>query len=49
MADHATFYWNELVTSDVDAAKKFYTTVLGWTTEEMPMQGGRVHRRQGQR
>lgn len=30
--------WNELVTSDLDAAKRFYPTVFGWTLGEvMPM------------
>jgi predicted enzyme related to lactoylglutathione lyase len=29
--------WNELVTTDVAAAAKFYGDVLGWTTEEMEM------------
>jgi hypothetical protein len=27
------FGWNELVTSDVPAAKKFYTKLLGWKTQ----------------
>ena len=40
MPDNATFYWNELVTSDVEGAKKFYQSVLGWTAEEMPMPSG---------
>src|SRR5262245_10518500 len=40
MADNATFYWNELVTPDVEGAKKFYQSVLGWTVEEMPMPDG---------
>src|SRR5262249_56857043 len=40
MADNATFYWNELVTPDVEGAKKFYQSVLGWTVEEMPMPSG---------
>ena len=35
-----TFCWNELATSDPDKAKKFYTELLGWTTEEMPMGEG---------
>jgi predicted enzyme related to lactoylglutathione lyase len=26
-----TFCWNELSTNDLDAAKKFYTDLLGWT------------------
>ena len=40
MADNATFYWNELITEEVDEAKKFYTAVLGWTLEEMKMPSG---------
>ncbi len=40
MPDNATFYWNELITEEVDEAKKFYTTVLGWTLEEMKMPSG---------
>ena len=28
---HGTFIWNELMTHDVEAAKKFYASVLGWT------------------
>jgi len=31
--------WNELVTSDVEAAKKFYGTLFGWTFKEMSMPG----------
>ena len=31
------FVWDELVTSDVEAAKAFYTKVLGWTTADMDM------------
>ncbi|MCW5774107.1 MAG: VOC family protein [Rhodospirillaceae bacterium] len=40
MGDHGTFYWNELLTDDVGTATKFYRSVLGWTTEEMPMPSG---------
>ena len=29
--------WNELVTSDANAAVKFYTGLFGWKTEAMPM------------
>lgn len=32
------FCWNELMTTDVAAAKTFYTRLLGWTTE--PFGGG---------
>lgn len=31
--------WNELVTSDVNAATHFYSTLLDWTTTVMPMTG----------
>ncbi len=37
---HGTFYWNELMTRDVERAKKFYAGTLGWSYEAMPMQGG---------
>lgn len=31
------FSWFELMTTDVDGAKKFYSNLFGWDTEEMPM------------
>lgn len=34
---HGAFSWCELMTTDVSAAKQFYTQLLGWTTEDMPM------------
>jgi predicted enzyme related to lactoylglutathione lyase len=37
MADHGTFYWNELNTRDVESAKKFYEKAIGWTFDGMPM------------
>ena len=40
MADHGTFYWNELMTRDADKAKAFYGTTLGWTFDAMPMPEG---------
>jgi predicted enzyme related to lactoylglutathione lyase len=30
MPAHGTFCWNELATKDAEAAKKFYTELLGW-------------------
>ncbi len=38
MADHGHFYWNELMTNDLEQAKAFYHDVLGWEFEAMPMQ-----------
>jgi uncharacterized protein len=32
-----TFVWDELMTTDVDAAKSFYGEVFGWTTRDMDM------------
>src|SRR5688572_387976 len=40
---HGVFSWCELMTTDVDAAKKFYTQLLGWTTEDMPMMEGMTY------
>jgi uncharacterized protein len=37
---HGQFHWNELMTRDVERAKKFYAATLGWTFEAMPMPGG---------
>jgi len=31
------FCWTELATGDWKAAKEFYTSLFGWTAEEMPM------------
>ncbi len=31
MWTHGTFFWNELRTRDLEAAKKFYGAALGWT------------------
>jgi predicted enzyme related to lactoylglutathione lyase len=36
---HGKFIWCELVTSDTDAAGKFYSSVVGWTVKEMKMDG----------
>ena len=47
-----TFSWAELVTSDADGAKAFYTTVLGWDYEDTPAGEGMIYslaRRDGKR
>jgi len=38
--EHGNFYWNELVTRDVEKAKKFYSAAIGWTFAAMPMPDG---------
>jgi predicted enzyme related to lactoylglutathione lyase len=35
MSDHGRFIWYELITPDVDGAKRFYGQLLGWTSQEM--------------
>ncbi|HEY7450258.1 MAG TPA: VOC family protein [Vicinamibacterales bacterium] len=35
-----TFCWPELSTTDVSSAKKFYTALLGWQPDDMPMPEG---------
>ena len=37
---HGTFYWNELMARDVEGAKKFYATTLGWSFDGMPTPNG---------
>ena len=37
---HGTFYWNELLTRDVEKARKFYAATIGWSFESMPAVGG---------
>jgi len=37
---HGTFTWNELMTGDVEQAKAFYGSAIGWAFEEMPMPNG---------
>lgn len=36
---HGAFSWCELLTTDVDAAKRFYGTLFGWTLEDVNMTG----------
>ena len=31
---HGTFYWNELATTDTEAARAFYAALVGWKTQE---------------
>jgi predicted enzyme related to lactoylglutathione lyase len=40
MTAHGSFHWNELVTRDVEKAKKFYGGTIGWTFDGMPMPDG---------
>jgi predicted enzyme related to lactoylglutathione lyase len=38
-----TFSWAELVTSDADAAKAFYSAVFGWSYDDLPLGEGQVY------
>lgn len=38
-----TFCWAELVTSNTDGAKRFYTELMGWETHDDPLPGGGVY------
>lgn len=40
MTPHGQFHWNELLTRDVDQARRFYEQTIGWTFEAMPMASG---------
>ena len=37
---HGDFSWCELLTYDVDSAKKFYAELLGWKIDDHPMPDG---------
>lgn len=43
MTAHGQFHWNELLTWDAARAKRFYSATLGWTYEDMPMDGQSYH------
>ena len=34
---HGSFYWNELMTGDVEKAKAFFASTVGWTYDAMSM------------
>ncbi|MGQ0623384.1 MAG: VOC family protein [Sporichthyaceae bacterium] len=38
--ENDTYSWNELLSSDVEASKSFYSEVFGWSYEGMPMGEG---------
>jgi uncharacterized protein len=38
-----TFSWSELVTSDADGAKGFYSGLFGWDYDDSPIPGGGVY------
>jgi predicted enzyme related to lactoylglutathione lyase len=40
MWSHGTFHWNEMMTRDVERAKRFYQRCIGWSFDSMPMPDG---------
>ena len=40
MPAHGSFCWNELATTDLDAAQSFYRALLGWEIQEGAAPGG---------
>jgi len=40
LQSHGTFCWNELMTRDVEGAKRFYQSTIGWSFQAMPMADG---------
>ena len=42
-ATHGAFSWSELMTSDAEAALRFYQSLFGWTTDKMSMPAGDYH------
>ena len=43
MATNGTFHWNELMTRNAEAAKRFYGATLGWTFEPMEQGEGATY------
>jgi predicted enzyme related to lactoylglutathione lyase len=37
---HGTFHWNELLARDVERAKRFYRSTIGWSFQSMQMPDG---------
>ena len=40
---HGNFYWNELLTKNVEGAKRFYAQTIGWTFDAMPTPDGNTY------
>jgi uncharacterized protein len=38
---HGAFSWAELMTTDPDGARQFYTQLFGWGSKDMEMQDGK--------
>ncbi len=43
MTSHGHFAWNELITNDVEKARAFFASLVGWSGSAMPMPGGHTY------
>ncbi len=43
MTAHGTFHWNELLSRDPDASKKFYSDTIGWSWQPTPLPDGSTY------
>ncbi len=43
MTAHGHFHWNELLTPDVERAKRFYSETIGWTFGSMTTPDGALY------
>ena len=41
--EHGTFSWTDLAVPDPEAAKAWYSGLLGWENEDVPVEGGGVY------
>lgn len=40
---HGTFSWADLASTDANKSKAFYTTLIGWQADDIPIGGGAVY------
>ena len=45
---HGTFSWNELMTTDIKAAKEFYANVIGWSSQDVQFGNPTVPAKEGE-
>lgn len=43
MTPHGHFHWNELMSRNIEGAKRFYQDTIGWSFESMKMGDGRTY------
>ncbi len=41
--NHGAVWWSELNTRNVEKAKEYYTKILGWTINDVPMADGMIY------